>query len=145
MALVYHEIIISVNLLYVTIQNMFWRRKKACVTVALLHFYLATVALLTFADHELSYCIGLSVQFSWPGNALLLILILLQSSHLSTKSTEGTRWCSCLRHYATSQKVAGSSPNKVDFFNLPNPSRQTMALGSTQLLTEMSNRNLPVG
>jgi hypothetical protein len=28
-------------------------------------------------------------------------------------------------------------------FNLPNPSRRTMVLGSTQPLTEMSTRNLP--
>jgi hypothetical protein len=28
------------------------------------------------------------------------------------------------------------------FFNLPNPSNRTMALGSTQPLTEMSTRNL---
>jgi hypothetical protein len=39
----------------------------------------------------------------------------------------------------------GSSPNKVDVFNLPNPSSRTMALGSTQPLTEMSTRNLPGG
>jgi hypothetical protein len=32
-----------------------------------------------------------------------------------------------------------------DFFNLPNPSSRTMALGSTQPLTEMSTRNLPGG
>jgi hypothetical protein len=31
----------------------------------------------------------------------------------------------------------------VDFFNLPNHSSRTMALGSTQPLTEMSTRNLP--
>jgi hypothetical protein len=49
-----------------------------------------------------------------------------------------TRWRSWLRHYATSWKVAG-------FFNWPNPSSRTMALGSTQPLTEMSNRNLPGG
>jgi hypothetical protein len=36
-----------------------------------------------------------------------------------------------------------SSPYDVDFFNLPNPSSRTIALGSTQLLTEMSTRNLP--
>jgi hypothetical protein len=36
-------------------------------------------------------------------------------------------------------------PHEVDFFNLPNPSRRTMALGSTQPLTEMSTRNLPGG
>jgi hypothetical protein len=32
-----------------------------------------------------------------------------------------------------------------DFFNLPNPSSYTMALGSTQPLTEMRTRNLPGG
>jgi hypothetical protein len=44
---------------------------------------------------------------------------------------------------------AGRSPvrvqDEVDFFNLPNPSSCTMALGSTQPLTEMSIRNLPGG
>jgi hypothetical protein len=43
-----------------------------------------------------------------------------------------------LRHYATNRKLAGSSPDEVDFFNLLNPSSCTMTLGSTQLLTEMS-------
>jgi hypothetical protein len=47
-------------------------------------------------------------------------------------------------HYATSREVAGSIPDKViDFFSWPNPSSRTMALGSTQSLTEMSTRNLP--
>jgi hypothetical protein len=31
------------------------------------------------------------------------------------------------------------------FFNLPNPSSRTVALGSTQPLTEISTRNLPGG
>jgi hypothetical protein len=40
----------------------------------------------------------------------------------------------------------GSSRDEVDFFfNLPNPSSHTMALGLTQSLTEMSTRNLPGG
>jgi hypothetical protein len=53
---------------------------------------------------------------------------------------------SWLRHYATSQKAAGSIPVEViGFLNLPNPSSSTMALGSTQPLTEMSTRNLPGG
>jgi hypothetical protein len=51
-----------------------------------------------------------------------------------------------LRHYATSRKVAGSIPDEVIgfffFFDLPNPSSRTMALGSTQPLTEMSTKNL---
>jgi hypothetical protein len=33
----------------------------------------------------------------------------------------------------------------LDFFNWPNPSSPTMALGSTQPLTEISTRNLPGG
>jgi hypothetical protein len=37
----------------------------------------------------------------------------------------------------------GSSPDEVEFFSLPNPSTRTMALGSTQPLTEVSTRNLP--
>jgi hypothetical protein len=58
----------------------------------------------------------------------------------------GTRYRSWLRHYATRRKVAGSSPDEViGFFNLPNPSSHTMAVGSTQPQTEMSTRNLPEG
>jgi hypothetical protein len=30
-----------------------------------------------------------------------------------------------MRHYATSRKVAGSSPDEVDFFNWLNPSSRT--------------------
>jgi hypothetical protein len=36
-------------------------------------------------------------------------------------------------------------PDEVDFFNLPNPSSRTMALGSTQPLTEKITRNIPGG
>jgi hypothetical protein len=51
-----------------------------------------------------------------------------------------------LRHYATSRKVAGSIPDEViGFINLPNLSSRTMPLGSTQLVIEMSTRNLPWG
>jgi hypothetical protein len=59
-------------------------------------------------------------------------------------NTRGTRYHSWLRHYAKSQKVAGSIPDEsFDFstdLTLPNA---TIALGSTQPLTEMSTRNLP--
>jgi hypothetical protein len=41
--------------------------------------------------------------------------------------------------YVIMFKVAGSILDEViGFFNWPNPSSRTMALGSTQLLTEMS-------
>jgi hypothetical protein len=66
--------------------------------------------------------------------------------HLSLFPLWGTWQCSWLSHYATSQKVAVSIPNEViGFFNSPNPSSRTMALGSTQPLTEMSTWNLPGG
>jgi hypothetical protein len=46
---------------------------------------------------------------------------------------------------STRRKVARSSPDEVDFFNLPHPSSRTMALGSTQPLTEMNTTNPPGG
>jgi hypothetical protein len=48
-----------------------------------------------------------------------------------------------LRHYTTNWKVAGLISDVIGFFNGPNPSSCTMALGSTQPLTGMSIRNLP--
>jgi hypothetical protein len=46
---------------------------------------------------------------------------------------------------STSRNVAGSIPDIIGFYSLPNPSSRTMALSSTQPLTEMSTRNLSVG
>jgi hypothetical protein len=47
---------------------------------------------------------------------------------------------------AISRKVAGSIPDEViGFFTWPNLSSRTIALGSTQSLTEMSTRNIPGG
>ena len=58
----------------------------------------------------------------------------------------GTRWRSWLRHCATSRKVAGSIPDGViGIFQLHNHSGRTMALGSTQPLTEMSTRKISWG
>ena len=58
----------------------------------------------------------------------------------------GTRWCSWLRHCATSRKVADSIPDGViGIFHLHNPSGRTMALGLTQPLTDMSTRNTSWG
>jgi len=48
--------------------------------------------------------------------------------------------------YATSRKVAGPIPDIViGIFNWHNPSDRTMALGSTQPLTEMSTRSISWG
>jgi hypothetical protein len=51
-----------------------------------------------------------------------------------------------LRYCATNQKVAGSIPDGVmEFFIDINPSDRTMALVSTQPLTEMSTRSISWG
>jgi hypothetical protein len=51
-----------------------------------------------------------------------------------------------LRHCAANRKVAGSIPDGViGIFYCNNPSGRTMALGSTQPLTEMSTRNISWG
>jgi hypothetical protein len=47
-------------------------------------------------------------------------------------------------HTHTKQKVAGSILDKAtEFFNWPNPSSRTMALGSIHPLTEMSTKKHP--
>jgi len=38
--------------------------------------------------------------------------------HLTTQEIRGLRWCSCLRHCATSCKVAGSIPDVVVFIDI---------------------------
>jgi hypothetical protein len=51
-----------------------------------------------------------------------------------------------INFYLTSSQVAGPIPDEaIGFFNWSNPSSCSMALGSTQPLTEMSTRNLPGG
>jgi hypothetical protein len=53
-----------------------------------------------------------------------------------------------LLHYSVVLQAGRSPvrvPVEVDFFNLPNPSSGTVALGSTQPLTKMSTRNIPGG
>ena len=56
------------------------------------------------------------------------------------------RWHSWLRHCATSWQGAGSIPDGViAIFHQHNPSSQTIALRSTQPLTEMSTRNISLG
>ena len=58
----------------------------------------------------------------------------------------GTAVAQWLRCCATNQKVAGSIPDDViGIFHGHNPSDRTVALGSTQPLTEMSTRNISWG
>jgi len=54
-----------------------------------------------------------------------------------------TRWRICLRHCATSRKVAGSIPDGfIGIFRWHNPVGRTSALGLTQPLTEISTGNI---
>jgi hypothetical protein len=65
-----------------------------------------------------------------------------------TPDTENSIFCSFCTgtYYATSRKGADSIPDGViGFFNRPNPSSRTMALESTQPLTEVSTRKFPGG
>jgi hypothetical protein len=62
-----------------------------------------------------------------------------------TIGKEGTRWRSWLRHCPTSRKVAGSVPVGVTGILHLHVSGRTMALGSTQSLTEMSTGDIPWG
>jgi hypothetical protein len=64
---------------------------------------------------------------------------------ISLLSYRGTRWRSWLRHCTTSRKVMVSIPDVViAIFHWHNPSGRTMALGSTQPLTEISTRNIAI-
>jgi len=59
---------------------------------------------------------------------------------------QGTAVAQWLRCSATNRKVAGSIPDGViGIFHCRTPSDRTMALGSTQLLTEMSTRSISWG
>ena len=69
------------------------------------------------------------------------VWLLLLHNHSST-----TWWRSWLRHCATSRKVRGSIPDCViAIFHWHNPFGRSMALRSTQLLKEMSTRNISLG
>jgi hypothetical protein len=73
---------------------------------------------------------------SWREQEYPLPFISFLYIHLS-----GTAVAQWLRYCAANQKVAGSIPDGVmEFFIDINPSDRTMAMGSTQPLTEMSTR-----
>ena len=61
-------------------------------------------------------------------------------------NSQGTAVAQWLRCCATNRKIAGSIPDGVvGIFHCHNPSDRTMALGSTQPLTEMSTRSISWG
>jgi hypothetical protein len=79
-----------------------------------------------------------SMCFTLYFNLYTYLLVILPFS--------GTAIAQWLRCCVTNQKVAGSIPEGVlEFFIDINPSDSTMALGSTQLLIEMSTGSIPWG
>jgi hypothetical protein len=81
-----------------------------------------------------------------PANLILLGLIILiicrEEYKLWGARSSVVGWGTMLQPW----RIAGSIPNEViKFLNWPNPSSRTMALRSTQPLTEMSTRNLSGG
>jgi hypothetical protein len=79
-------------------------------------------------------------------NEDLLHRVKEERNSLRTIYRRGHAMAQCLRHCATNWKVAGSIPDGViGIFRWHSPSGHTMALGSTQPLTEMSNRNISWG
>jgi len=76
----------------------------------------------------------------------ILVMIQILDVVYCTSLSRGTQWHSWLRHYTTSQKVAGLIPDGViGIYHWHNPSSRTMFLGSTQSLTDMSTRSTSWG
>jgi hypothetical protein len=93
-----------------------------------------------------------------PGHIILSVLMVFQIlsrqisrqlfklHHTQLLTYLGTALAQWLRYCATNRKVAGSIPDGViGIFHLHIPSDRTMALESTQLLTEMSTRSISWG
>jgi hypothetical protein len=71
---------------------------------------------------------------------------ILKSFLLHTLFNTDTQRRGRLRRCDTSREAESLTSNEVmEFFKLTNPSSRTLVLGSTQLLTQMSTRDLPVG
>jgi hypothetical protein len=81
-----------------------------------------------------------SCQARWPTNTVFLSVF--ACCNVWSRHDNPTRARGSVVDWGT---MPVRVPDEVDFFNLPNPSSRTMALGSTQPLTEMSTRNLPGG
>jgi hypothetical protein len=93
------------------------------------------------------HVIHISSRFYWlSGRTASDLQWLSYKIMLLQKYIVGRRWRKWLRHYAKSRKVASSIPDGVtENFHWHNSSGRTMALGSTQPLTEMSTKNTSWG
>ena len=91
------------------------------------------------------------VGYEKGASTIFLTLSVLDASQqihkiITVHTTGGTRYRSCLKHCATSRKVAGSiTDGVIGIFHRHYSSGRTMDLGSTQPLTEVSTRNISWG
>jgi len=89
--------------------------------------HLYTYACENITDHRLHKLVRICTFITW----------------LNLLSVPYMRWRSWLRHWASGWKDVGSIPDDIPWiFHWHNPSGHTMALRSTQTLTEMSTRNI---
>jgi hypothetical protein len=107
------------------------------------------IFLSTVLSHTLNLCFSFSVRDqvsqSYKTTDRIIILYIF-ITHWGIFDINLFDWRSWLRHCTTSQKVAGSIPDGVrGIYHWHNPFCRTMAVGSTQPLTEMSTRNISWG
>jgi hypothetical protein len=97
----------------------------------------------TYHIHTHIVTVSLLKQECQSERRLLFRFIVNSLRYLLIRGHAVAQW---LRHCATNRKVAGSiSDGVTGFFHWHNPSGRTMALGSTQPLTEMSTGIFPGG
>ena len=94
--------------------------------------------------HENTYLVGnFHRHKTKDGNFVRANDRIILKMYLKLVGTAVSQWLSCC---ATNRKIAGSIPGGViGIFHRHNPSDRTMALGSTQPLTEMSTRSISWG
>jgi len=100
-------------------------------------------------DFFFIFCGTLDLELLTSVSAASAYVDFLQFCHRSKHfvlEIGGAWWHCCLNHCATTRKVAASIPDGVTgIVHLHYPSGRIMALGSIQLLTEMSTGNISCG
>jgi hypothetical protein len=101
---------------------------------------------LTTVMHVVQYLPSVKFSLSTPLRRIWRVEVLFHSFFTSAlvrgRGRAVTYW---LRHYVTNRQVAGSIPDGVIGIFQCHPAGRTMALGSTQPLTEMSTRCISWG
>jgi hypothetical protein len=103
----------------------------------------ATATTTTITTIATIFCFANTLHLSDTTRKFRIITILLFVDLTNKPGARGSvvGWGTMLQAGRSPVRV----PDEVDFFNLPNPSSRTTALGSTQPRTKMSTRNLPGG